>query len=466
MTFRARLVLAAAYLLTAVVLALEIPLALNVERRANTDFRATVLGEAAVLAARVDDFVAAPDTNASANRRLREIVRETAAETGRRVLITDEEGRALADSAGEARRGALLATSERPELLAALQGEIDFRRRFSDTLGEELLLVSMPVAEEEQVIGAVRLSARTAAVTSQVRESWLRLALIGLAVIAAGLVLAWIFATSLARPVRRLAQAADRLGKGDLGARAETGGPKEIGRLATSFNRMADTLSATVAGQRDFIANASHQLRTPLTGLKLRLEALGSEGGRTAEQAAKAEAELDRLSELVDDLLELTRASASEPTGKAVDLAAAARAAVERWRGPVEQAGKRIELDRGESALVWANETDIAHVLDNLIENSLRYTPTGTAISVAAWSEDGAGVFAVADDGPGIPPEERPRLFERFYRGSTGKQSGPGTGLGLAIVAELVRRWSGKIELREGPGTRVEGTFPRPPTIS
>jgi signal transduction histidine kinase len=424
-----------------------------------------VLRDAALLAARVDDAVAAPDGDAQANQLLRALVTE-AASSERRVLVTDARGRALEDSSRATERGALLATAERPELQAALSGEVDFRRRFSETLGEDLLLVSVPVVAQDRVIGVVRISAGTGAVTERVRESWLRLALIGLAVIVAGLVLAWILATSLSRPVRRLAQTADRLGHGDLDARASTGGPKEIGTLATSFNRMADTLSAALAGQRDFIANASHQLRTPLTGLKLRLEALRDEGGRTAEQAARAEAELDRLSELVDDLLELTRASASEPTGRAVDLAGAAQAAVERWRGPVEQAGKRIVLVRADPAAAWANETDVAHVLDNLIENSLRYTPPGTSISVEAWNDNGTGTFAVADDGPGIPPEERARLFERFYRGSVGKRSGPGTGLGLAIVAELVRRWGGRIELRDAPGTRFEGSFPRLPTVS
>jgi signal transduction histidine kinase len=465
MSFRARLVLAAAYLLTAVVLALEIPLALNVERRAETDFRSAVLGRAAVLAAQVEDLVAASGSNAEAAGRLRTIV-GNAAERDERVIVTDGAGRALADSSGAAARGASLATSERPELEAALNGQVDFRRRFSETLGEDLLLVTVPIVEGSQVVGAVRVSARTGSVTARVHERWLRLALIGLAVIAAGLVLAWALASSLARPVRRLADAADRLGRGDLEARAETGGPAEIERLATSFNRMAATISATLAGQRDFIANASHQLRTPLTGIKLRLEALRGEGGRVGEQAASAEAELDRLSELVDDLLELTRASAGEPTGKTVDLASAARAAVDRWREPAEREGKRIALVRAEPAVAWTSETDVAHVFDNLIENSLRYTPQGTSISVEAWARDTLAGLAVADDGPGIPLGERPRVFERFYRGSAGRRAGSGTGLGLAIAAELVRRWSGEIVLVDGPGTRVEGRFPRAPTVS
>jgi signal transduction histidine kinase len=466
-TLRGRLVIAAAYLLTAVVLALEIPLALSVESRATSEFRSAVFGRAAILAARISDLMPAATANAAGDdQRLRRIVTQAARGNDERILVTDAGGRVLADSAGEARVGALYATPARPEFQAALAGTVDFRRRHSETLGDDLLLVTTPVVERDRVVGSVRVSASTAAVSASVRQRWLSLALIGVAVIVAGLVLAWVLATSLARPVGALAAAADRLAHGDLGARATAAGPKELASVATSFNRMAAALSATLASQRDFVANASHQLRTPLTGLKLRLEALRGEGGAVADQAAKAEAELDRLSRLVDDLLELARASASESTGKQVDLTAAAREAVERWRRPAEHAGKRLQLAAGEAAVVWASETDVAHVLDNLIENALRYCPPGTTISVEARNGASEAILAVADDGPGIAAEDRERVFERFYRGSAARQAGPGTGLGLAIVAELVRRWGGDVRLLDGAGTRIEGAFPRAPSDS
>jgi signal transduction histidine kinase len=467
-TLRARLVVAAAYLLTAVVLALEIPLALSVERRATSEFRSAVFGRAAILAARVSDLVptAGAAAGADVQQRLQRIVAEAARGNDERILVTDADGRVLVDSTGEARAGAVYATAARPEFQQALTGTVDFRRRYSETLGEELLLVTTPVVDSDRVVGSVRVSASTAAVSASVRQRWLSLALIGLAVIIAGLALAGVLATSLARPVGALAGAADRLARGDLAARAPVAGPKEVASVATSFNRMAAALSATLASQRDFVANASHQLRTPLTGLKLRLEALRGEGGAVADQVAKAEAELDRLSKLVDDLLELARASATEATGKPVDLAAAAREAVERWRRPVEHAGKHLRLGADEAALVWASETDVAHVLDNLIENALRYCPPGASISVETRNGAAEGVLAVADDGPGIASADRERVFERFYRGAVGKQAGPGTGLGLAIVAELVRRWGGDVRLLDGPGTRIEGAFPSVPSDS
>lgn len=469
MSLRARFVLAAAYLLTAVVLALEVPLALNVEGRIESEFRANVLGRGAVLAARLADPVAeanAPPRPRAVPQRVAVIVRSTLRVREERILVTDSRGRVLADTTGTAEIGARYATAERPELLAALRGEIDSRERASETLGEDLLLVTLPLVDQERVVGAVRLSVPTGAEAARVRESWLRLALIGLAVIAAGLGLAWILARSLAAPVTRVGRAADRLAHGELDTRVPEEGPSEIAGLARSFNRMAAALGAALTSQRDFVANASHQLRTPLAGLKLRLEAVRAEGGPAAEQAAKAEREVDRLSGLVGDLLELARAASPESTGRAVDLSRLAAEAADRWRDRVAASGKRLEVMEGGVLPVWASDVDLSHVVDNLLENAIRYCPAGTRIELATSADGGRPTLTVADEGPGISSEERPRVFERFFRGSTGRQSGPGTGLGLAIVAELVARWEGEVRLLDEDGTTIAVSFPRAPTVS
>lgn len=465
MSFRAGLVIASAYLLAVVIVALELPLALNVDRRADSEFQSAVLGNAAILAAQSHEFVAS-GTDAGV-RRLQRLVDETPRAQGERILVTDAGGRVLVDSDGAAARGVQYANAERPEFGVALfQGRIDVRTRHSDDLGEDLLLVTVPVVENEQVAGAIRVSAPTGALQASVHRSWLRLGLIGLAVFLAGLALAWLFATWFARKLEGVRDAASELGRGDLAARAPDEGPTELREVAGTFNTMASTLTANLEAQRDFLANASHQLRTPLTGLKLRLEALKEQGGEVGEQAAKAEAELDRLNELVDGLLELARASSADPTGRSVDLGEAAEAAVQRWTEPAERAGKHLRLAGQTSTGVWGNSTDVAHILDNLIENALRYCPPGTEITVETSRENGFAALRVCDDGPGIPPQDRERVFERFYRGTNGRQAGPGTGLGLAIVAELARRWGGQVRLLEGPGTRVEATFPATPTNS
>jgi signal transduction histidine kinase len=141
-----------------------------------------------------------------------------------------------------------------------------------------------------------------------------------------------------------------------------------------------------------------------------------------------------------------------------------ASSAVDRWSAPAAEGRREIALRARARAQIFADPGDLAHVVDNLIENALRYSPPGTHVTVETAASDGRATLVVADDGPGIPVEERARVFERFYRGSTGRQSGPGTGLGLAIVAELVERWGGEVRLLGGAGTRIAATFERAPS--
>jgi signal transduction histidine kinase len=226
--------------------------------------------------------------------------------------------------------------------------------------------------------------------------------------------------------------------------------------VGVALNRMAADLDALLESQRDFVANASHQLRTPLTGLRLRLEALMTEPGVRAEAEA-ALREVDRLGRLIDDLLRLARASLHEPTGRPVDLAQQVREAGERWALRAEEAGHRLDV-RADGATALADAADVASALDNLIENALTYTPGGTRVLVESLARDGTAAVAVEDDGPGIPSEEVPRVVERFYRGH-GSQA-PGTGLGLAIVKEIAERWGGELDVAGEGGMRVVVRFP------
>ncbi len=460
MSFRGRLVLAAAYFVAVVVVALAVPLGLSIDRSARSEVESDVLASTAVLAARVSDLVARADPAADAppavSEALASIATQAATGADSRVLIVDSAGLVLADSTGDAAPGTSYATAERPEFAAALDaGSVDVRERHSDTLDEDLLLVTVPVADGGVVVGALRVSAPLGDVESDVRSSWLGLVVIGLVVIGFGLLLAWILAGTVARPLEHLSAAAGRLGAGDLDARVDPEPPREVETVGRSFNRMADTLAANVASQRDFVANASHQLRTPLTGIKLRLEAIRAEGGPAAAEAAKADAELDRLSALVDDLLALAAASGLEPEAEPVDLATAAKAAADRWDEPARTAGHELDLRTTNARFVRSSPADVAQILDNLVENAIRHSPSGGTIGVEAADL----ALVVSDTGPGIPEAERERVFDRFFRGADGRQV-PGTGLGLAIVAELAARWDAEVEILDGPGTRIRVVFP------
>ncbi|HJP66841.1 MAG TPA: ATP-binding protein, partial [Actinomycetota bacterium] len=477
-SLRARLTLAALYVLAVVAVGLEIPLAVTISASETRQFKADVLTNTSLLAARINDDVPKAGVDPATPPRppavIDQLVERTAAGTALpslRFVVTDALGRVLADSADEATVGETYATADRPEFNAVLHpagDPIAVDTRHSDTLGQDLLVVAVPVVHNRGVAGVVRATVPLGSVQARIHRTWAGLAAIGALAVLAGLVATWFLATTLVRPVRRLEGAAVDLGSGDLEARAPVDGPKELATLARSFNRMADALASNVSAQRDFLAYASHQLRTPLTGLRLRLEAIRADGGPQAEQATKAEAEVDRLAALVEDLLTLARAASAETTGSVVDLADASRRAAARWKAQAKEEGTTLVDEGVVAAPVWADPGDLDHLLDNLIENAIRYTPAGSTVRIRAGAASGHSFLEVSDDGPGITTEDAERIFERFYRGSTGRRSGTGTGLGLAIAWELARRWDGALTLADtdGRGATFVATFPAQPAVS
>jgi signal transduction histidine kinase len=288
---------------------------------------------------------------------------------------------------------------------------------------------------------------------------------IGVAALLAGLVVAFALADSLSRPLSRLADAARRLGDGDLSARAERAeGATEITELGRSFDDMAERLEATVKAQREFVANASHQLRTPLTGMKLRLESAleGSNDPDARRQLEAADREVDRLAGIVERLLLMAR-RIEEGTAHAVDVDAAIGRAVERWHDRAGGAGASLDAD-GRAGTAVADANDVDQILDNLIDNAIAYAPG--PVHVRGTADDGQVVIAVEDSGPGIAPEEASRVTDRFYRGA-GVAPG-GSGLGLAIVRELAERAGGSVRVDRSStgGARIEVRLPRAATSS
>jgi len=253
---------------------------------------------------------------------------------------------------------------------------------------------------------------------------------------------------------------------GDFDARAERSGAREQRDVASAFNDMTGRLGTVLAAQREFVANASHQLRTPLTGLRLRLEPARSKGGEAVRpELEAAEREVERLARLLTSLLTLAREGDKPGPSRLVSLAGVAERAHERWAGAAEQDGRSLELVGNGDAAINASDEDLAILLDNLIENALRYSPSRVTVD---WGQEGGEAWlAVLDEGRGLAAGEEKRLFERFARGSAGNERS-GTGLGLAIVDTLARRWRGRAALanRLEGGMRAEVRFPAAATVS
>jgi signal transduction histidine kinase len=440
LSLRLRLLAAFAYVLVLVVVALEIPLALSLSSRVDNEVRSQASSQAQVVAAaasaRIGDRV-----------ELAGVVEKAGRDLGARVIVVGARGAVLADSGGSATLGESYAS--RPEIAAALEGRFAQGTRQSETLGEELLYTAVPVFDEGRTVGAVRVTQSNAAVAERKRRNVLVVVAVGLAGLALGLGLAWVLAGSLARPLKALARTARRVEEGELGARADVEGAREQQEVAVAFNEMTERLAQVLEAQREFVGNASHQLRTPLTGLRLRLEAAGVKSGDPAvrHELELADAEVVRLTRLIDSLLTLAREGDRPALRAPASLRAASEAAYERWLARAESSGHRLALAGEGDALVRAGEEDVAITLDNLIENALHYAPAGTTVTLT-W--DAQGRLAVLDEGPGVPPGEELALFERFRRGRSDR---PGTGLGLAIVEALARRWGGSASI----GTRAEG---------
>ena len=454
MSLRVRLVAAFAYVLVLVLVALEVPLALSLARRVDAEVKAEAAGQAQVVAAgvagKLDD-----------RRALEPIVERAGRALGGRVIVVDSRGRLLSDSAGTGLRGTTY--GDRPEIRAALSSETSQGRRHSDTLDEDLLFTAAPVLDEGRVTGAVRVTQSVGAIDARVRRNVLALVGVGVAALALGLLLAWVLAGSLARPLRALAQTARRVESGDLDARAEESGSSEQREVAVAFNDMTERLSESLAAQRDFVGNASHQLRTPLTGLRLRLEAATLKAGdpALARELAAAEREAERLGRLLTALLTLAREGERPALQTPTNLDDAVAQALERWGSRAADAGLELTAASDGESRARASEEDVAIVLDNLVENAILYSPAGTTVTIESGAHDGRAYLAVADEGPGIAPGEDEAVFERFHRGSAATGVA-GTGLGLAIVRALARRWGGSasISARAEGGTRVEVRFP------
>jgi signal transduction histidine kinase len=441
--------LVATYLILAavVLVALEVPLGIINARGERRDLERRVERDAVALAALVED--ALQEGARPGDATLRRIVGDYAVSTGARVVVVGPGGRALADSDDERELGRDFST--RPEIAAALNGVVATGTRRSDTLDADLLYVAVPVASGGAVRGAVRASVPTSRLDSLVRRYWLVLGGVALVVLAAVAVAGLWLARWVSRPLTDLRDATRRAEAGDLSVRADAGeGPEEVREVASAFNDMVGRLDGLVGTQEKFVADASHQLRSPLTALRLRIENLQHDAdAATADELESALGEVDRLARLVNGLLALARAERRAHERAPQDVGALVRERADAWRAAAAERGVDLEADAPAGLAAALAPGSLEQVLDNLVANALAVAPAGSAVTLAAARADGSVVMSVTDQGPGMAPEDRANAFDRFWRG---REDRPGSGLGLAIVKSLVEADDGTVRLEEPPG--------------
>jgi signal transduction histidine kinase len=249
-------------------------------------------------------------------------------------------------------------------------------------------------------------------------------------------------------PLRRLDEQALALGHGDLAARASVvGGPPEVVSLAATFNEMAAQLDALVTAQRRFVSDASHQLRTPLTALRLRLENLDpTEPTAMATTQGAALDEVARLTRLVDGLLSLARAENHRPELELLDVAAVTAERHAAWAPLAAERGVELRAPDPAPVLAAAVPGHVEQILDNLIDNALEATTAGGHVVLRVAPAAGGIEVHVVDDGPGLSDDERSHAFDAFWTRANGASS-KGAGLGLAIAAQLARTSGGSLRL-------------------
>ena len=333
---------------------------------------------------------------------------------------------------------------------------------FTGTMGSQAI-AAVPVFNAgrlvETVLGTVILVRPTAPLDREIAAIWVLFGTICVVAMIGAALLAFGLARWVSRPLKGLDAAARRLADGDLEIRAKVeSGPPELRRLGTTFNTMAGRLEALVHGNRAVIADVSHQLRTPLAALRLRLDLLADDTDpETGHELAGALDELARLSRLVDGLLTVARAENVVPVPMTVDVAEVAGERVVAWHPVADDRSIILATSSAKPVLAWIGEGHLEQILDNLIANALDALSPGHMVRLTTTATPTGARITVSDNGPGMSAEDRERAFLRFTTSSPN-----GTGLGLAIVHRLTISNGGTVRLDETPGGGLTVTLDLP----
>ncbi len=447
----------------AVIVLLELPLGISLANNARTNALSEIENDSASLALLVGASLQRHD-RADA----RSIMERFSKDDHAIVAVIANSRLELSSGAGVQEELADAAT--RSILRSAATGKVEGEEGSNDP-DDDLLYVAIPVslqapggvttsskvASAEADIGVVMLVTEPAApLHAQINRDRLELAVFGAAMLAVAAAIGTMLAVSLTRPLARIEAALAAFGAGHLGTRVgPTRGPAELRVLRTTVNEMADRITELLSTQRAFVADASHQLRAPMTALRLRLENLAGalEPGHE-EDALPVIAEIDRLSRLVDGLLELARSDGKRPGRVALDVDEVVKERADAWGALADERHVALHFNLGASGqhkplVALACPGHLDQILDNLLANALDATPPGGKVSIAAGAHNGHVDIHVVDSGRGMTASDRARAFDRFWRSEGAPRDG--TGLGLAIVAQLVRISGGTAWLDPAP---------------
>ncbi|GGW41109.1 sensor histidine kinase [Streptomyces caelestis] len=356
----------------------------------------------------------------------------------------------------------------RPRKDAALTAALDRNDPTTDwgssfIWGPELVItVPAKRAGEDRAVGAVRIVYSTNEMTDRLWTVWGFRAILAVLVLVVAALLGVGVARRLTRPLRQLNDMASKFSDGDLTARSPVTGPPETQTLARTLNQGAERLDTLIAAQRIFVADASHQLRTPLTALRLSLDNIadGVDDEFVREDVEQATAEVVRMNRLVNGLLVLARAEAKVTVAEPLPLLDIVRERLAVWRPAADERGVTIAL-RGSidgRPSVLSSPGHLDQMLDNVLSNALEVSPDGGTITVRVDPRGDVVEVSVLDEGPGMSDAEKSRAFDRFWRGQglTGKG---GSGLGLAVVKQLATDDGGTVALADAPGGGLRVTI-------
>ncbi len=454
--------LIATFVLVTLVLLLshDIPLASYLRRTTTERLLAEMERDAFIIGGASEDVLSA--SGESDNLDVGASIRAYAGQSGAHVVVTNGEGAVVATT--EADRPAGTSYTNRPEITLALTGQPQSGRRFSATLGGDLVYVAVPVLSGAHVVGVVRISYPAAIIDKRVGTRTRGLFIVAAITLAAAAVSALTLSASITRPLTRLRTATRRLATGDFTARADTTeGAPEFRELAAAFNDMTTRIEGLVRQQQAFASDASHQLRTPLTALTLQLEhAANFATTDPTESLARIDAsrsEVDRLQHLVNGLLLLARAEHRTEPLVEIDIAAMGRERADLWAPLAEEMGVTIRTSTpsGGPVTAVASAGTPEQILDNLLDNALRVSPSGSTLDLHVTNDDETASIHVLDRGPGMTDEQIERSFDRFWRAST--STGGGSGLGLPIASHLARADGGGIHLSRRPGGGLDACY-------